>query len=94
MVGPVTKPKIVKKYTKSFKRFHSNRFLRVKESWRRPKASYFFESDHNQLNKRLKEEGYSDCNSVCDALAEAGFIPIRIAGVYTRGINFMNAIVN
>ena len=72
----------------------NKKFNNLQESWRRPKASYFFESDHNQLNKRLKEEGYSDCNSVCDALAEAGFIPIRIAGVYTRGINFMNAIVN
>jgi len=32
------KPKVVKKRTKKFKRHHTDRYLRVKESWRRPKG--------------------------------------------------------
>ena len=48
MVGPVTKPKIVKKYTRTFKRFHSNRFLRVKPSWRRPRGI------DNRLRRKFK----------------------------------------
>ena len=37
-IRPVVVPKIVKKYTRHFKRFDSNRFLRVKESWRVPRG--------------------------------------------------------
>merc|ERR1712159_929236 len=32
------RPTIVKKKTKKFKRHHSDRFIRVSESWRRPKG--------------------------------------------------------
>lgn len=35
---PVEKSKIVKKRTKSFKRFQSDRFMRVGQSWRRPRG--------------------------------------------------------
>uniref|UniRef100_A0A6T6MH63 60S ribosomal protein L32 n=1 Tax=Rhodosorus marinus TaxID=101924 RepID=A0A6T6MH63_9RHOD len=38
MAIPLEKPKIVKKRTKKFKRHHTDRYLRVKESWRRPKG--------------------------------------------------------
>lgn len=36
----------------------------------------------------------SNCNSTVKALTKAGFKPIRIAGDYCWGVNFMNAIVN
>jgi len=38
MVSPLKKRPIVKKYKAKFKRFQSDRFLRVKESWRKPKG--------------------------------------------------------
>eukprot|EP00163_Fabomonas_tropica_P017522 TRINITY_DN3111_c0_g5_i1.p1 TRINITY_DN3111_c0_g5~~TRINITY_DN3111_c0_g5_i1.p1 ORF type:complete len:134 (+),score=50.95 TRINITY_DN3111_c0_g5_i1:119-520(+) len=38
MVKPLTKPKIVKKITKKFKRHHSDRYIRVAESWRKQKG--------------------------------------------------------
>ncbi|MES1914575.1 MAG: hypothetical protein MHM6MM_006630 [Cercozoa sp. M6MM] len=39
MAGPVLKPsKVVRKRTKKFIRHQSDRFLRVDESWRRPKG--------------------------------------------------------
>jgi len=38
MAVPLEKPKVVKKRTKKFKRHHTDRYLRVKESWRRPKG--------------------------------------------------------
>mmetsp|Transcript_5071 Transcript_5071/g.15191 ORF Transcript_5071/g.15191 Transcript_5071/m.15191 type:complete len:134 (+) Transcript_5071:122-523(+) len=38
MVAPLQKPKIVKKRTKKFKRHHTDRYMRVGESWRRPKG--------------------------------------------------------
>ncbi|MBQ8848630.1 MAG: hypothetical protein IJ003_06780 [Candidatus Gastranaerophilales bacterium] len=44
-------------------------------------------------NERRKRH-YADCEETIAKLEEIGFIPIRIAGVYTEGINFMNAIVN
>eukprot|EP00501_MAST-03F_sp_TOSAG23-6_P001178 GSMAST32.ASY1.ANO1.1222.1 assembled CDS len=36
--APLKTMKKVKKRTKAFKRFQSNRFMRVKESWRRPRG--------------------------------------------------------
>merc|ERR1711998_803971 len=38
MPTPSCRPTIVKKRTKKFKRFQSDRFMRVGESWRRPKG--------------------------------------------------------
>ncbi|OZJ02453.1 60S ribosomal protein L32 [Bifiguratus adelaidae] len=38
MVSPVVKHKIVKKRTAHFKRHQSDRFMRVPESWRKPKG--------------------------------------------------------
>lgn len=38
MVSPTSKPTIVKKRTKSFKRHQSDRFKSVHESWRKPKG--------------------------------------------------------
>lgn len=37
-VTPVVKRNIVKKKTNKFKRHQSDRFMRVSESWRRPKG--------------------------------------------------------
>merc|ERR1711918_206483 len=38
MAVPLTRPKIVKKKTNKFKRHQSDLFIRVDESWRRPKG--------------------------------------------------------
>merc|ERR1711871_1419370 len=38
MAVPLSRPKIVKKKTNKFKRHQSDRFMRVPESWRRPKG--------------------------------------------------------
>ena len=47
----------------------------------------------NYLERRTKS-WYSSTDETCKKLIEYGFKPIRIAGSYTEGINFMNAIVN
>lgn len=41
-----------------------------------------------------RQRDFASHNKVMKALKKAGFIPIEIAGVYGRNINFMNAIVN
>merc|ERR1711977_502475 len=38
MAVPLSKPKIVKKKTNKFKRHQSDRFITVKEAWRRPRG--------------------------------------------------------
>merc|ERR1719198_916111 len=38
MAVPLARPKIVKKKTNKFKRHQSDKFMRVPESWRRPKG--------------------------------------------------------
>ncbi|RCK57843.1 60S ribosomal protein L32 [Candida viswanathii] len=38
MAGSIPHPKIVKKYTKKFKRHHSDRYHRVAENWRKQKG--------------------------------------------------------
>jgi large subunit ribosomal protein L32e len=38
MAASVSHPKIVKKYTKKFKRHHSDRYHRVAENWRKQKG--------------------------------------------------------
>ena len=41
-ITPASRPKIVKKRTKKFIRHQSDRYDKVKQSWRRPKVSFFF----------------------------------------------------
>ena len=41
-----------------------------------------------------QKKHYSTCDETCKRLERLGFKPIRIAGVYSDSINFMNAIVN
>ncbi|KAL9979784.1 hypothetical protein ACROYT_G017499, partial [Oculina patagonica] len=48
MVMPANKPRIVKKRTKRFIRHQSDRFLRVKQSWRKPKGI------DNRVRRRFK----------------------------------------
>ena len=45
---PLVKPNIVKKRVKRFKRHQSDRYLRVKESWRKPKGI------DNRVRRRFK----------------------------------------
>jgi len=47
-VRPLIKPKIVKKKLKHFKRHQSDRYLRVRPSWRRPKGI------DNRVRRRFK----------------------------------------
>ncbi|MBQ3642351.1 hypothetical protein II906_10585 [bacterium] len=48
------------------------------------------------FDKDKKEtcEQYASCDEICSALESRGFNPIRVAGVFYDGINFMNAVVN
>ena len=55
--------------------------------------SQSFMQDYNQYKEYLKYN-YSSTDEICSSLIEAGFIPIRIAGVYGDEVNFMNGIVN
>jgi large subunit ribosomal protein L32e len=38
MTSALNKPTIIKKHTKHFKRFHSNRYIRLKPNWRKPRG--------------------------------------------------------
>ncbi|MBQ8634733.1 hypothetical protein IJX73_00055 [bacterium] len=42
----------------------------------------------------FQKKHYSTCDKVCKRLESLGFKPIRIAGVYSDSLNFMNALVN
>ncbi|MBQ4078691.1 hypothetical protein IJD15_05870 [bacterium] len=60
-----------------------------------------FDSTEFQYMKENLEKGtlgyrgmYDSCDTVVKSLEKLGFKPIRIAGVYSNEINFMNAIVN
>ena len=56
--------------------------------------------DYINLRRNFKyytqsqQQNWACANETIKALVKAGFKPIRIAGVYNAGINFMNAIVN
>merc|ERR1712244_14102 len=58
---PLKKPKIVKKRTKKFIRHQSDRYLRVKSNWRKPKGI------DNRVRRRFKGQylmpniGYGSC---------------------------------
>ena len=52
MALPVVRPKIVKKRTKKFTRHQSDRYDRVKESWRKPKGI------DNRVRRRFKGERF------------------------------------
>ena len=45
-------------------------------------------------HERKRNLMYAEHKKVIDALKKNGFIPIEIAGVYSSGVNFMNALVN
>lgn len=61
-------------------------------------SGYGDEMETIEANFRAFEEerkhNYATNESVIEALQNAGFKPIQIAGVFGNGINFMNAIVN
>ena len=44
--------------------------------------------------EKFRQKDYASHKNAIKALENAGFIPIKIAGVFGSGINFMNAIVN
>ena len=44
--------------------------------------------------RKRKFKGYSSAEETIEALKQAGFKPIEVAGVFGNGINFLNAIVN
>ncbi len=50
----------------------------------------------NIFNESKKEDcdRYASCDETCSELQSLGFNPIRVAGNFYDGINFMNAIVN
>merc|ERR1712154_470524 len=69
---PLKKPKIVKKRTKKFIRHQSDRYLRVKSNWRKPKGI------DNRVRRRFKGRylmpniGYGTANR-CKHLTPEGF---------------------
>lgn len=44
--------------------------------------------------EQKRKEKYCSTDDVCKKLSELGFVPIKVAGVWGKSINFMNAIVN
>lgn len=50
----------------------------------------------NKFDKFKREASnlYAPCDKICSALKDKGFNPIRVAGVFYDGVNFMNGIVN
>ena len=59
-------------------------------------GSVEYENFKKMFDKDKKEicSEYASCDEVCSALEGLGFNPIRVAGVFYDGINFMNAVVN
>lgn len=61
----------------------------------RDDSSQFHFIDRNfERYEVLRNMDYASCNTVCKALENKGFIPIRVAGVFDHSVNFMNAVVN
>jgi len=67
----------------------------LREIWNEKQPSSIEELDVYGYNNFLKKYPRAcSCDEMCSALEEAGFVPIRIGGVYGKSVNFMNAIVN
>ena len=51
---------------------------------------------HDEFKEKTKidPKKFVSPNEVCKELRKIGFVPIKIAGAYSSGINYMNAIVN
>ena len=77
----VDDPELTKQHLKSLEQdFDSTEFQYIREN-----------IEKNSLGYRGM---YESCDTVVKSLENLGFKPIRIAGVYSDEINFMNAIVN
>lgn len=77
----VDDPELTKKHIKTLeKEFNSTELQYVKETLEKGSLGY--------------RGMYESCDTVVKELENLGFKPIRIAGVYSNEINFMNAIVN
>ena len=77
----VDDPELTKQQLKKLeKEFDSTEFQYIKDN-----------IEKNSLGYRGM---YESCDTIVKSLEKLGFKPIRIAGVYSNEINFMNAIVN
>ncbi|KXS14155.1 ribosomal protein L32e [Gonapodya prolifera JEL478] len=76
-VTPVNKTKIVKKRTGKFNRFHSDRYMRVPTSWRRPRGIDNRARRRFRGNIPLPKIGYGS-NSKTRHLLPSGFYKFSV----------------